>query len=172
MSREDIVAVASRLFAVFVFVFTLRTVAGAVHVVTAGENMVSLATLVVIVLALLSITALLWFFPLTIARKLLPVMKEPRSEHALDASTSLSIALTAIGIWFLANAIVDATYWLILYSRVHNSDVTGFEWTPDQLANMAATIIELAISLWLIFGSTGIKHMINRIKYGKDAGAV
>ena len=170
MSREDIVAVASRVVAVFVFVFTLRTVAGAIQLFATSDT-IALTGFGIVVLVLLSIAALLWYFPLTIAGKLLPVMKEPRSGHALDASTALSIALTAIGIWFLGNAIIDVSYWLTLFARVKQSDVSGFEWTPDQLASMAATGIELALAIWLVFGSTGIKNMVYRIKYGKGVDA-
>jgi hypothetical protein len=115
---------------------------------------------------LLLFTAFLWFFPLTIARKLLPVMREPRSETALDTSTALSVGITLIGLWWLAIAVADASYWATLIIRVAQTDTISFEWTHEQIANMVTTVVELAIALTLVLGSNGIKRLISRYRYG------
>src|SRR5688572_20489459 len=114
----------------------------------------------------LAFTAFLWFFPLTIARKLLPVMREPRSESALDSSTALSVGITLIGLWFLANAVADASYWLTLLVRVSQTAPDGFEWSQEQIASMVSTAFELAIALFLVLGSSGIKQLVYRYRYG------
>jgi hypothetical protein len=170
LSREDIVAIASRLFAIFIVVYELRILAQLVQLLATNTFAPGgLFTLIAIQLAVLATAAMLWFFPLTVARKLLPVMKEPRSEVAVGVSTAFSLALTIMGVWFLANAIVDVAYWLMLFAHVHASDMRGFELTPSQEGSIAATVVRLLLSLGLIFGSTGINSLITRARYGGDA---
>ena len=172
MSREDIVAIASRLFAIFIVVFLLREMAQLVELLSTNTLAPgALATLTLVLLAVLATSALLWFFPLTVARKLLPVMREPRSETSVGESTAFSLALTVMGVWFLANAIVDVAYWLMLFAHVHASDLPGFELTPSQEGSIAATAVRLLLSLWLIFGSSGVNRIITRIRYGSTASS-
>ena len=119
----------------------------------------------------LFVCSFLWFFPLTVARKLLPVMREPLAEKPIDSSIALSLGLTLIGVWLLAYALVDGVYWLTLVIRTQQIDMTYFEWSDEQIAGMVATIVELVISAWLILGSSGIRRLIYRFRYGEPQGA-
>ena len=169
MSREDYVAIGVRLFAVYIGIKTLLATPASIQAVFHGDGM-DLAWLYVLALIIaVGICAFLWFFPLTIARKLLPVMKEPRSEESIDASVGLSLGLTLLGVWFLAQGLLDSLYWLSLVLRTRHLVRTqqyGFEWEPDQIASMAVTIFELAIGAWLVLGSSGVRRLIYRFRYG------
>jgi hypothetical protein len=124
---------------------------------------------VLVLLVSLAICAFLWFFPLTIARKLLPVMKEPRSDKAINASIGLSLGLTLIGVWLLAQGAIDSIYWLTLIVRTKQmAQQMGFEWTPDQTAAMAATVFELGVGAWLVFGNAGLRRLIYKFRYGEQ----
>jgi len=167
MIREDVVAVASRLFAIYVILNILKNAPSTALLISQDGGM-GWATLYALALVLgLALCAYLWFFPLTIARRLLPVMREPRSEQVVDASVALSLGLTLIGVWLLANAVIDSLYWLTLFLHTRRVSELGFEWSSDQLANMAATASQLVISLWLLLGSTGIKRLIQKYRYGE-----
>ena len=72
MSREDIVAVAVRLFALALLLFVGWT--GLAMAAAAGWS----GKLLAVTLPLLGIAALLWTFPLSVARRLLPVMRDER----------------------------------------------------------------------------------------------
>ena len=172
MSREDIVAIASRLFAIFVALYALSLLTSTFQVLATNQiTSGAFAGIVAVLLVMLVVALLLWFFPLTIARKLLPVMKEPRSEQSIGFSNALSLALTIMGFWLLTKAMVDSVYWLILLAQVH--EAPNFEWSPDQKASIAATGIRLLLSLWLIFGAVGINRLISRLKYaGSGQGAL
>src|SRR6185312_5486649 len=89
--------------------------------------------------------AFLWFFPLSIARKLLPTMREPRSEHAIGEPVALSLGLTLIGICLLASALVDTTYWLTIIIRSRQIKDIPMEWTHQQVASMVATAAQLLL---------------------------
>ena len=166
MSREDFVAVASRLFALYLLFLNIRSIPAALQMLSQPEG-AGWATVYALLLAgLFLFTAFLWFFPLTIARKLLPVMREPRSDTALDSSAALSIGITLIGLWFLADAISSASFWLTLLVRTTQVDTTNFEWTPEQISKMVSTGVQLVVSLFLLLGSGGVKQLIYRFRYG------
>lgn len=166
MSREDFIAVGTRLFAVYLAFNVLWNAAGAAMFVF-QDGMSSWAIFLVLFwLVALAVCGLLWVFPLTVARKLLPVMREPRSETALDARVALSLGLTLIGVWVLANAIVDGLYWLALVVRTNQLDYLTLDWNPDQVAGMVSTALELVIGAWLMLGNAGIGRLIHRFRYG------
>jgi hypothetical protein len=166
VSREDFVAVASRLFAIYLLFISIRSIPAALQMLSQPDGVGWAALFAAIVAVLFLFTAFLWFFPLTVARKLLPVMREPRSETALDSSTALSIGITLLGLWFLANALSNASFWLMLAFRTAQIDTTNFEWSAEQIARMVSTGVELVISLCLVLGSSGLKQLIYRLRYG------
>ena len=171
MSREDFVAVASRLFAIYLFLLFIRQVPVSVQLFGQSDETSWVALHAAVIGLGLIACVFLWFFPLTVARKLLPVMREARSEKALDASVAMSVGLTLIGVWVMAYALVDGVYWLTLLVRMQRANATSFDWSPDQIAGMIATPVEILIALWLIFGSAGIKRLIYRYRYGASSDA-
>ncbi|MBC9071767.1 hypothetical protein IAI53_07285 [Thauera sp. CAU 1555] len=171
MSREDFVAVAVRLFAIYLLIGILKHVPGAVQLFSQPQGIGWAIAYVVMLSIALLVCALLWRFPVTVARNFLPVMREPRSERSLDSSVAMSVGLTLIGVWVMAYGISDAIYWLTLFARSRQIGVGVLEWQPDQIADMAATAVELALATWLIFGSTGIKRLIYRYRFEEPPGA-
>lgn len=170
MSREDFIAIASRLFSIFLFVTLARNIPSAILMLrddSGDETGFILMVFGVLVTGLL-LCAALWFFPLTIARKLLPVMRESRSEQAMDAPIALSVGLVLIGVWVMANALTDAVYWLILFWRTKQFDAAMYQWSPEQIAGVVATAAEIFIATWLIFGSPGIRRLIYKFRYGNQ----
>ena len=166
MSREDVIAVSVRLFAIYVAFSILKTIPAASQLLSTdgGKTWASLYIVILVIGALFC--AFLWFFPLSIARKLLPTMREPRSEHAIGERVALSLGLTLIGVWLLASALVDATYWLTIIIRSKQIKDIPMEWTHQQVASMVATVAQLLLSLWLIFGSAGIRRLVYKFRYG------
>jgi hypothetical protein len=169
MSREDYVAIGVRLFAVYVGIKTVLALPASAQAVFRDGMAFAWLYALVLILAV-GICVFLWFFPLTIARKLLPVMKEQRSEESIDASVGLSLGLTLLGVWFLAQGLLDSLYWLSLVLRTQHLQAQqyGFEWQPDQIASMAVTLFELIIGAWLVLGSSGIRRLIYRLRYGSS----
>ena len=167
MSREDVIAVAVRLFAIFLFITLLRFFAGMMTL-----DQVSPLRVWVVPVVGVAICALLWFFPLSIARKLLPVMREPRSEAGMDGSMALSVGLTLLGVWLLATALPNATYWLSLFVLSRQSSGYHLGWGPEQMASIATTIAELVLAVWLVFGSAGIRRLILRFRHGRFEGGI
>lgn len=166
MSREDLIAVAARIFAVFLLITIARSVPSAIALVGQDGPRPSLVLVGLVLASSLAACAVLWFFPLTIARKLLPAMREPRSEAAMSGSVALSVGLTLLGIWVLAYALPDTIYWTTLFLLTRRAGSPYFEWGPEQIASIATTVAELVLAAWLVFGSSGIKRLILRYRNG------
>jgi len=165
VSREDIVAVASRLFALFLLITAIRlgtTMVAASGTFSSGWTLALF--LLAIFLPIAAIAALLWFFPLPVARKLLPAMREPQPSVGVGSQTALDLGLTVIGFWVLSTAFTDAIYWLALLVQTHNAPIP-VELDPTQKASLAATIGELAIGMWCVFGSRGLTNLVTRVRY-------
>ena len=167
MSREDFIAVAVRLFAVYVLFWTLETFPNAMFLLSGADGKAWAGLYIAILIFACLLCAFLWFFPLSIARKLLPVMREPRSEQVIGAPVALSLGLTLIGIWFLADALVSVLYWLTLFIRSKQVNGIPVEWTSKQVASMVATLTRLVLSVWFIFGAAGIRRLIYKFRYGE-----
>jgi hypothetical protein len=169
VGREDLIAVASRILAVFLLVTIARSLPSAMALLDQGEPRPSLL-LVGLVLAFgMSICAFLWVFPLTVARALLPVMREPRSETAMSGSVALSVGLTLLGVWVMAYAIPDLLYWATLFLLTRQHGAAYFGWGYEQISSVITTVAELVLAAWLIFGSSGIKRLILRYRHGSLA---
>lgn len=165
MSREDIVAIASRLFALFLLITAIRLGVTMISASGAFSSVWTLALfLTAIFLPIAAISALLWFFPLTVARKILPVMREPRPPVIPGSSTALELALTVIGFWVLSTAFTDAVYWSVFLVQVYNSPIPVAV-DPTQQASLAATLAELLIGIWCVFGSRGLTNLVTRVRY-------
>lgn len=172
MSREDLIAVAARIFAVFLLVTVVRSFPSTIALLDQEGPRPSLVLVGFVLASSLAVCAFLWFFPLTVARKLLPVMSEPRSETAMSGSVALSVGLTLLGVWVLAYALPDSVYWATLFLLTRQVDGGYFEWGHEQIANIVTTVAELLLAVWLIFGSSGVKRLILRYRHGpmEDVG--
>jgi divalent metal cation (Fe/Co/Zn/Cd) transporter len=165
VSREDYVAIASRLFAIFLFVMVARSIPSAIALIGQEGPQPSLWLVGLVLASGIAICVVLWLFPLTIARKLLPVMKEPRSDSQMSESVALSIGLTLLGVWVLATALPDLIYWGTLFQLSRQIEYGEFDWGAEQIAGITSSVAELALALWLIFASSGIRRLIYRFRY-------
>ncbi|QNP40172.1 hypothetical protein [Lysobacter solisilvae (ex Woo and Kim 2020)] len=170
MSREDVVAVAVRLFSIYVLFNILRNVPSAAQILTGPGGKEWAGVYAAVLAAGILLCAFLWFFPLSIARRLLPVMREPRSEEVIGAPIALSLGLVLIGVWLFAYSIADASYWLTLFiksKQVTDATGTSVEWSHEQIAGIVATLVQLVLSVWLVLGNSGLRRLIYKYRYGQ-----
>jgi len=168
------VATAVRLFVVFMFLRLVQAIPDAVRLLGGPDGAALGGLYVAAALVAVSVCALLWFFPLTIARKFLPAMREPRSEQTLGPGTALSVGITLIGVWLLANSSVELFYWFGLMLRDRQVGLaTGatVDWSAEQFANVFAATAQLVIGTGLTLGGPRVRRLIERFRYGNSAGA-
>ncbi len=166
VDREDIIAVAVRLFTIYLLFALLDQVPALARFVAADDDKRLAILMSIPLFAGLAVCALLWTFPLTIARRLLPAMREPRSERAIDARVATTLGITLLGLWLLANAVLDAIYWLTFAVRAREAGVYPDHITPDQWASIVTTAAEFVLAIVFLLGARGLRHLVERLRHG------
>jgi hypothetical protein len=169
MSREDLIAVAVRLFAVFLVILSVRQIPGVVAAVQPGSDFADAAVAMIVMLCVpIALAALLWFFPLSVAAKLLPRDRESRPRLSSDAELLLDTGLFLLGLWLLALGLSDAFYWTA-HILMSNAGGVGFgSFSPEMRASVYGTVFEIAVALWILLKGPGIVGAIRRLR---EAGA-
>jgi hypothetical protein len=160
MTNTQVVALGVRIFCIWLAVYVLRYAPAMWSLNTsvmpdreaAGAVIVVTAVLVALVIAL-------WFFPLAIARKLLP-------QATLDHPTSLPIdqlqraGFCLLGLWLLTESIPGMVYEavVIYHSTRPNAPV---ELRPQNFAAMAKIAVEFGLGVWLLFGAKGLLRIVH-----------
>ncbi|ACV25953.1 hypothetical protein Kkor_0533 [Kangiella koreensis DSM 16069] len=125
-----------------------------------GFSMRSLPLLLVIVALPMLISFLLWFFPLTVAYKLLG--NEEREFEPISPINLLSILIASIGLFFLYLSFMDSVYWFTSYNFLSTMSST-FSFGPEQMAQIMSTGVELVFALILTLRCKSIAKLIARI---------
>jgi hypothetical protein len=164
MNREDFVAVACRLCAVYLLFISIVAMPGVVQLFSSADGR-QFAPFSAIVLAMQLLAAvLLWLFPVAAAKKLLPVMHETRSEESFDSGIALSLAITLIGLWFFTHGVISLIYWLTFYWHLQRQGGTH-DLSPTQVAEIGTGVAQVTIALAFIVGTKGISRLIYWMRY-------
>jgi hypothetical protein len=151
MSPHQAVAVALRLFAVWLGIYAFRTVVSYAYVRESavpgfGAEVAFLALTVLLVIAL-------WFFPRSIAGKLLSP-DNAKAEASATPDLWLAMGCALLGLWMLTSALpslVFDTYALVYIDTT--SDDTNLK------RSVLYYVVEIAIALWLVFGAKGFRKL-------------
>lgn len=101
-----------------------------------------------------------------IALMLVPVQKEP-PQPSVDLEAS---GVTLLGVYLLYRAIADSVYHIgTLYQASQIAKLQGARTdvaylTPEQYGEIAATAVEFAMGIWLIFGSKGLVNLFRAFR--------
>jgi hypothetical protein len=145
------VALALRLFAVWLALQTLRTVPS-FFTVNGLESPSYVWMTFMLALALVVIITL-WFFPRVIAGKLLPT---PDSQAQTPATPDvwLAIGCTLLGLWTLTTTIPRLVYDYFAWNALQMTD------DRSELQHwIVYNLIELVIAVWLILGAKGVRNI-------------
>ena len=154
MTPHQTLAVAVRLFALWLLLYVLPDTYNAL--LAFDSNSPDIVTLAVVGFVPLVIAVLLWFFPLTIARKLLSNPTETPGP-TLSPEAWLPVGCALIGVWLLALAIPHLVRSAIMMSpgQPGVDSIDGFwPW-------FVYSIAEVVVALWLILGNGGIVRLFH-----------
>jgi len=155
MSPQQIVAVMARLLAIWI-VIHLPGQAYEIAFASSRDSEPSMRLFAVGGLALEILACLaLWFFPLTIARKLLRCSSQERPPPS-SSDLWLGMGCALIGLWLLATSLPALVINLfILGSAIGASgDVSS-----SLRQNVFYYLAEVAIAAWLILGARGFREI-------------
>lgn len=102
------------------------------------------------------IILMFWFFPRTVAGKLLP-SQETQAEPPATADTWLAMGCTLIGLWTLTNTLPRLVYFLYLN---HSTDAPW--WADSELLYVGG---KLVIAVWLVLGGRGVGKIFRWAQY-------
>ena len=161
MSSIQIVAIIIRLFSISLFVITLNALPQFISPLRYSINIITYIHGAVLLSGFI-LSILIWVFPQTIAKKILPKEKEV-TEVKWNNDSLASTGIVVVGIFFLYRAISDFSYWFIfmLYTIGNNPQV---KIEPLDKISIYVTIIEFALSIYLIFASRGITNLIMKFR--------
>ena len=151
MTPNQVVAVALRLFAVWLGLQTLRTVPAFFR--TSGFDSPSYVWLIFMLALTAVIIFALWVFPRTIAGKLAP---PPDPEPQPPATTDMWLAMgcTLIGLWSLTTTVPRLVYDLIALNAL------GDYADRSQLQHSVLYYFaEILIAIWLVLGGKGVSKV-------------
>lgn len=172
LGREDWMAIASRIAAIYFAASSLPAALGLVIALVRGGEIQTGGGITLLGLTGFLIAAVvLWFFPLTVARKLLPVMKERGVGIPLDGVTAFTLGITLVGFWLLTNGLLDAIYWGVHLADLEAMRIEGRVFTTEQRASMVATVAQIAVAVALVLGADGVRRGVFRLRYGRHTPA-
>jgi hypothetical protein len=168
MKIYELAAIAARIFAICLFLYALRSFSGFVRDIgpASTQNLtVSLFYFISIVFIPVVIAAIIWRFPLTIAKAFLPAIKT-EEVRITDSNAFLPAALIVLGIYVLTYAIPDLLYYITIFYMIARGRSAGMliESPHESIANFIVTVLEIMIAFWLILGNAGIINIIRRIR--------
>ncbi len=166
MTSTQIVGLGVRLFSVWLFVYVVRNVPAMWNFNVAESDASANVAVAVVAAVVLAIVAVLWFFPLTVARKLLPrTQSEDRLALPLEQVESAGFCL--VGLWIVATAVPSAFYWILMsYYVLKPGSLLSL--SPYELASMSSIGVQLILGIWLFFGAKGLRGLL---RWARSAGS-
>ena len=166
MQPEVLIAVAVRMFALNMSLTLITTTIGSVMQVEGALEPIALLIIAALFIGYLLLILVLWKFPLTIARRIYPVT----GNDILKNWTHGGIYITGfvlLGVYFAMQAVSKAAYWGLILLDLRNSDDGISQLGSSQKMSIAVVLVQLALSVYLIVGASGIKNLIFRFRYGR-----
>ena len=162
MTKTEVIAIVLRLFAIVIAFHFLWKLPGGVYSLTEQAGQLGTYTGLGYIFSLLAIACLLWFFPFTIAKKILPTVESDLAITSIEKNTLIEVGIILIGLFYLFYALSDIFYWLffILASIRMENTYGDMLLTADQWSGIIVTLIEITMALFLIFGAKGVKNLI------------
>lgn len=154
MSPQQIVAVVARLLAVWIVIHLPGQVSEIVYLGGHDADRSMRAFAVGGFAVELFVCLAIWFFPLTIARKLLRSSSEERPPPS-SSDVWLGMGCALIGLWLLATSLPALVInFFILGSAIGSSgDISSVR------ENVFFYLAEVAIAAWLILGAKGFQKV-------------
>jgi heme exporter protein D len=151
MTPHQSVALALRLFAIWVALQTLRTLPA--FFTMGGFDSRSYVWMAVTFALNAVVILAFWVFPRTIAGKLVPP-PDPEPQPSSSPDQWLAVGCTLLGLWTLTATIPRIAYEAFVLGAMSSSD------DHSQLQHLVVyNLVELAIAVWLILGAKGVRNL-------------
>jgi hypothetical protein len=155
MTPHQTLAVAVRLFAVWLAVIAIRELAGGYVAGRQSNDAYILPIVAVVAVVAVVFVLVLWFFPRTIARGLMPSGYDAPA-NPLAPEVWFAIGCSLIGLWLAASAVPGVLRNLgVMY--LYKSDAIDMSGVISGLIYLFA---QIAVGALLIVGANGIRRFV------------
>lgn len=166
MTRYEALAAAVRLFAVGLVLLTIRDVPTAILMLTQAPTSSGIVIVVASHIALILVAIALWKFPFGIAALLLAREAAETSQVPWSQQHVIETASIVIGLFYMFYAASDLLYWITYGIAAAGLDEPqALPLTADQWAGIITTVAEVALSLALLFGASGVARFVHATRY-------
>jgi hypothetical protein len=165
MNKEEIVAIAVRLFAIALALYSFSNLPGMAIFYDQMKMPEATYLFAGLTLSIFIIAILLWTFPLTVARKILPKSSSNSKIGDWSYEGILTCGFIILGIYFLYHAISDSMYWLYIWKYSESFEGNRIKLNTDQLAQIYATMAEFIFTMILIFGSKALSGFLVKLRH-------
>lgn len=108
----------------------------------------------------------LWLFPSPVSNTLIRKGGAAGQEQQIWTSQLEVIGVGLLGLWLLYRGLSDLVYHLVTYGTRAQSTGLYADGYSEFPAYMVATIAELVVAVFLIFGARGIVRLLRQVRYG------
>ena len=155
MSPHQTIAVAIRLFAVWLAIYAGRTAPSFYRELVRMNDSAGSAIVIGISLLIVIFILYLWFFPKTVARGLLDSNSAAPVEAA-SPDTWFAVGCALLGLWLIVPALANLIYDLFtLYWAQRNPGVDTSDLRPAWIYYLA----EIGFGIWLLLGARGARRI-------------
>lgn len=151
-----------RLFAIWLFISGVVTTIDFIALKLGGtaSSMPSFVSMIIMLIPIIA-AVYLWFFPLTVAQKLLG--KEEKEFEPVNPQSLLTIFVASIGLFFLYQALMSFIFWLGFYVMPSNESSSLVMAYATDKVGVLTTFVELVIALLLVIKCRSIAGLMVRI---------
>lgn len=162
MTPHQVLALGVRLFAVWYALVILRELFAFLAMPRLPLDSQELAVVTIGVVVSVILLLVLWFFPKSVARGLLPSSTDAPTQ-ALSYQLWFALGTALLGLWFVASSITPILRNLsVLY--IFRPELINSENVRSLHVGLLYYAAELVLGLCLLFGATGIRKLIWRIR--------
>ena len=170
MTSKQFVALGVRLFCIWLAIYIMTAMVSfwvAVSQQPQHGNAAAVLLSIIVVFAL--IVVLLWLFPLTVARRLLPRSAQDQLVALPPHEQIERAGFCLMGLWLLTHAVPGLVFDAVVTHLYHADGV--LELRPQNYAAVAEHVVELAIALWLLFGARGLRRLLDWMRSAGTASS-
>lgn len=168
MTSKQFVALGVRLFCIWLAIYVMTGMTGIWIAISRQPHNESAGAILLVAIAVFAlIVILLWLFPLTVARKLLPRSALDQSIAPPPHEQIEHAGFCLMGLWLLTRAVPGIVFDAVVTHLYHYPGAT-MELRPQDYAAVAEHVVELAIALWLMFGARGLRGLL---AWARSAGS-
>ncbi|WP_147307714.1 hypothetical protein [Wenzhouxiangella sediminis] len=161
---DGLVRVVLKLFGLVLAVYGISTLAAYAPLVLSSSGALQLLNFLSGPAVFIGAGLFLWFFPAPISNTVIRGGGE-QGEESVWVARLVEAGSVLIGLWLFVVAISDLVFQLL--AERSQAERLPYEQGPSEFgAYVSATLVELALALFLIFGARGIAVLVRRVRYG------